>query len=62
MGFILTYGDDWKRKNINGHEWLVKYTDDLIICKQLSDNRLGFDRTAYAPSGMSEKELKDFLK
>lgn len=62
MVFTMTYGDDWKRKNINGRTWLVKYTEDLIICKQMSENGLGFDRTAYAPAGMSGKELKDFLK
>lgn len=62
MVFTITYGDDWKRKNINGRTWFVKYTEDLIICKQMSENGLGFDRTAYAPAGMSEKELKDYLK
>ena len=62
MGYYLYYGDDWERRTINGRLWLIKNGDGLIICKQISENGLGIDRTAYAPLGMSAEELQNYLK
>ena len=61
MVYVFTY-EGFAPKTINGRRWLVKYTEDLIICKQISENGLGIDRTAYAPAGMTDAELREYLK
>lgn len=61
MVYVFTYAG-FTPKTINGRRWLVKYTEDLIICKQISENGLGIDRTAYAPAGMTTAELREYLK
>lgn len=61
MVYVFTYAG-FTPKTINGRHWLVKYTEDLIICKQISENGLGIDRTAYAPAGMTTAELREYLK
>lgn len=50
----------WVCRKIGNDWWHCKDTDDgITICHLLCKN--GVERTAYAPAGLSKKELAEFL-